>query len=147
MIRKYTNGAKLMPHLDHMETHIISAILNIGQKVWSRKAETFLPPLIQGGGAMASPDSRSQRQTAQHLLESWGNGGWSFYNHTYIITSHGTEVWYESASLVHARSKPLNGSSFENLFVHYMPRSKLWYKTDWNVKFGRPDPLITWDAL
>merc|ERR1719278_143671 len=47
-IRKYTNGAKLMPHLDHMETHIISAILNIGQKVWSRKAETFLPPLIQG---------------------------------------------------------------------------------------------------
>ena len=92
---------------------------------------------------MASPDSGSQRKTAQHLLESWGNGGWSFYNHTYIITSHGTEVWYESASLVHARSKPLNGSSFENLFVHYMPRSKLWYKTDWNVKFGRPDPLIT----
>ena len=53
------------------------------------------------------------------------------------------QVWYESASLVHARSKPLNGSAFENLFVHYMPRSKLWYKTDWNVKFGTPDPLIT----
>ena len=54
-----------------------------------------------------------------------------------------TQVWYESASLVHARSKPLNGSAFENLFVHYMPRAKLWYKTDWNVKFGRPDPHIT----
>jgi hypothetical protein len=33
MIRKYTNGAKLMPHLDHMETHVISAILNIAQQV------------------------------------------------------------------------------------------------------------------
>ena len=35
-IRKYTNGAKLMPHLDHMETHVISAILNIAQQVTNK---------------------------------------------------------------------------------------------------------------
>jgi len=63
--------------------------------------------------------------------------------HHKIYLKPGEMVWYESASLVHARSKPLNGSAFENLFVHYMPRAKLWYKTDWNVKFGRPDPHIT----
>ena len=37
-IRKYTHGAKLMPHLDHMETHVISAILNIAQKVTNHKS-------------------------------------------------------------------------------------------------------------
>jgi len=113
-IRKYTNGAKLMPHLDHMETHVISAILNIAQQVdepW---------PL--------------------QILDHDGK-------HHNIYLKPGEMVWYESASLVHARSKPLNGSAFENLFVHYMPRSKLWYKTDWSVNFGTPDPLITLEDL
>ena len=145
MIRKYTNGAKLMPHLDHMETHIISAILNIAQKVWSRKPFSHLWYKVEEPWPLQILD-HSGKQHNIYLNPGEMVGG-LFYNHTYIITSHGTEVWYESASLVHARSKPLNGSSFENLFVHYMPRSKLWYKTDWNVKFGRPDPLITWDAL
>ena len=30
-IRKYTRGAKLAAHVDHLETHVISAILNIKQ--------------------------------------------------------------------------------------------------------------------
>ena len=30
-IRKYTRGAKLAAHVDHMETHVISAIMNITQ--------------------------------------------------------------------------------------------------------------------
>jgi len=129
-IRKYTNGAKLMPHLDHMETHVISAILNIAQQVeepWplqivdhdGKHHKIYLKP-----GEMASAP-KLKRRTMDWL----------------------TQVWYESASLVHARSKPLNGSAFENLFVHYMPRAKLWYKTDWNVKFGRPDPHITIEDL
>ena len=31
-IRRYSSGAWLASHLDKMETHVISAILNIGQK-------------------------------------------------------------------------------------------------------------------
>ena len=55
LIRKYSNGAKLMPHLDHMETHVISAILNIAQQVQS----TVLNPpfFVQGGGTMAPSNS------------------------------------------------------------------------------------------
>merc|ERR1719411_2058261 len=55
-IRRYTRGAWLLGHLDHLRTHVVSAIL------------------------------------------------------------------------VHARAKPLNGSYFENIFVHYMPRSRAWFK-------------------
>jgi len=113
-IRKYTHGAKLMPHLDHMETHVISAILNIAQQV--------------------------EEPWPLQILDHNGN-------HHNIYLKPGEMVWYESASLVHARSRPLNGSAFENLFVHYMPRSKLWYKTDWSIKFGMPDPLITIEDL
>ena len=45
---------------------------------------------------------------------------------------------YESAKQVHARAVPLNGSYFENLFVHYMPRSQDWYKSDYNAHYDRP---------
>lgn len=113
-IRKYTRGAKLMPHLDHMETHVISAILNIRQEV----EEPWPLQIVDHDGHQHS-----------------------------VILKPGEMVWYESASLVHARSKPLNGSSFENLFVHYMPRSKLWYRTDWGLKFGRADPILRLEDL
>ena len=32
-IRKYTRGATLAGHLDHMKSHVVSAILNIAQAV------------------------------------------------------------------------------------------------------------------
>lgn len=32
-LRKYTRSATLGAHLDHMKTHVVSAILNINQKV------------------------------------------------------------------------------------------------------------------
>jgi hypothetical protein len=30
-IRKYTRGAYLLSHLDHLKTHVVSAILNVAQ--------------------------------------------------------------------------------------------------------------------
>jgi hypothetical protein len=47
-----------------------------------------------------------------------------------VLLKPGEMVWYESARLVHARMKPLKGRSFENIFVHYMPRSLAWYSED-----------------
>ena len=64
-----------------------------------------------------------------------------------IILKAGEMVWYESASLIHGRVKPLNGSYFENLFVHYMPRSQAWYHTDWNLDYGDPVKNITLEVL
>ena len=39
---------------------------------------------------------------------------------------------------VHARATPLNDSSFENIFVHYMPFSNEWYKTPVNSYLRKP---------
>jgi len=96
-LRKYTRGATLLSHLDHLETHVVSAILNIAQDV----------------------DEDWPLQIMDH------NG-----NPHEIILAPGQMIWYESAKLVHARIKPLKGKSFENMFVHYMPRSLKWYTRD-----------------
>ena len=42
---------------------------------------------------------------------------------------------YESARLVHGRMQPLKGKYFENMFVHYMPRSEFWYKDDFTLSY------------
>merc|ERR1719319_376304 len=56
-------------------------------------------------------------------------------------------VWYESARLVHGRVKPLKGKYFENIFIHYMPRSMLWYKSDYNLEYGPPVKNISLEDL
>merc|ERR1711892_304366 len=113
-IRKYTRGAWLMGHLDHLKSHVISAILNVKQDV----DEDWPLQIFDHGGKLHE-----------------------------IILKAGEMVWYESASLIHGRVKPLNGSYFENLFVHYMPRSQAWYKTDWNLDYGDPVKNITLEVL
>lgn len=84
-----------MGHVDHLKSHVVSAILNIRQKV----DEDWLLQIFDHEG---KPHS---------------------------LTVHpGDMVWYESASLEHGRVFPLNGSYYENMFVHYMPRSQKWFK-------------------
>lgn len=113
-IRKYTRGAWLMGHLDHLKSHVISAILNIKQDV----DEDWPLQIFDHSGQLHE-----------------------------IILKQGEMVWYESASLVHGRVKPLNGSYFENLFVHYMPRSQAWYNTDWSLDFGEAVTNITLEVI
>lgn len=113
-IRKYTRGAWLMGHLDHLKSHVISAILNIKQDV----DEDWPLQIFDHSGKLHE-----------------------------ITLKAGEMVWYESASLVHGRVKPLNGSYFENLFVHYMPRSQAWYGTDWSLDFGEAVTNITLEVM
>lgn len=103
-----------MGHLDHLKSHVISAILNIKQDV----KEDWPLQIFDHSGKMHE-----------------------------ILLKPGEMVWYESASLVHGRVKPLNGSYFENLFVHYMPRSQAWYGTDWSLDFGEAVTNITVEVL
>lgn len=113
-IRKYTRGAWLMGHLDHLKSHVISAILNIKQDV----DEDWPLQIFDHSGHLHS-----------------------------VLLKPGEMVWYESARLVHGRVKPLNGSYFENLFVHYMPRSQAWYNNDWGLDFGEAVKNITLEVL
>ena len=44
--------------------------------------------------------------------------------------SPGDLLWYESASVIHGRQWPLNGRSYDNLFVHFKPRGiHSWYRS------------------
>ena len=113
-LRKYKRGATLTAHLDHMKTHVISAILNINQKV----------------------DSDWPLQIFDH----------SGKLHS-IHLKPGQMIWYESAKLVHGRALPLNGTYFENIFVHFMPTSQYWYEHDYQLTFGEPVKQITVEDL
>ena len=49
---------------------------------------------------------------------------------------------------MHGRGIALNGSYYENIFVHFKPRSAVagkWYKHDYNHAFGRP--VVEWSSL
>lgn len=113
-IRKYTRGATLAQHVDHLRTHVISAILNIKQDV-----------------------------DEDWPLQIYDHDG-RLHN---IFLKPGEMIWYESAKLVHARAVPLNGSYFENIFVHYMPRAQQWYQSDYNANYARPTKLYTLEDL
>ena len=86
-IRKYTRGAIMLGHVDHLINHVVSAILNIKQDV-------------------DSPWPLQIYDNDDNLHE--------------IFLEPGEMILYESAKLIHGRAKPLNGSSYENYFVHYM---------------------------
>ena len=51
---------------------------------------------------------------------------------------------------MHGRTIPLNGSSFENIFVHYMPAAATrghWYNSDFFLSFGEPMKEYTLENL
>ena len=95
---------------------------------------------------MALTDCWSWWQTSQCILKTRRNDLVSD-----SLCSNSLFLWklcrYESAKQVHARAVPLNGSYFENLFVHYMPRSQDWYKSDYNAHYARPVKYYTLEDL
>ena len=113
-LRKYKRGATLAAHLDHMNTHVVSAILNIKQQV----------------------DSDWPLQIYDHSGQ--------LHN---VHLKPGEMIWYESAKLTHGRVVPLNGSYFENIFVHFMPASKYRFSHDFQITFGEPLKAITLEDL
>ena len=101
MTRRYTNGSWLASHLDRFSTHVISAILNIGQvcQAWQLQ---------------------SRYQSSQAVEEDWplyilDNSG---APHS-VLLQPGDMLWYESARAVHGRPRHFKGEYFDNLFIHY----------------------------
>ncbi|XP_023323633.1 uncharacterized protein LOC111697758 [Eurytemora carolleeae] len=87
-VRRYKHGARLALHVDKIETHIISVILNLSQNV-STPWDLFI--------------LNSDREVNRILLHP------------------GEMILFESARLPHGRQDPLDGESYDNLFLHFRP--------------------------
>ena len=89
-IREYTDGAILEKHVDRYATHVLSAIINVGQinmkEPWALSVENRILSPVD-----------------------------IFFENGFDV------VLYESASLVHGRTKPLQGEVYANYFVHFAP--------------------------
>jgi hypothetical protein len=88
-IRTYLRNATLAPHRDKDVTHIVSAILNVAQKVdepWALQME---------------PEADQKEDWRECFMEP------------------GDLLFYESNRLMHARMKPLNGDAYSGVFVHF----------------------------
>ena len=67
-IRKYTRGAYLLSHLDHLKTHVVSAILNVAQVTTNSYYKVHawcLPPL--------TPESSQDPHGLRHFECGSGN--------------------------------------------------------------------------
>jgi len=89
-VRKYTNGSVLRMHVDTVQTHVVSAIINVDQEV-----DKDWPLIIL--------DHDENERT--------------------VIMEPGDMLLYESAKLLHGRPEPFLGKRYENIFIHYKPRT------------------------
>ena len=93
-IRRYKAGSWLATHLDRIDTHVISVIINVAQsKAW---------PLVI-----------SDHEDNVHK----------------ISLSPGEMLLYESAKLPHGRPYTFTGEFFDNIFVHFKPQTKAWWRS------------------
>ena len=87
-VRTYQRDSYLHLHVDTVNTHVISGIINVNQSVGS----AWPLEILDHDGKLHS-----------------------------VTMEPGDLVFYESARLLHGRPHPLDGDSYANVFVHYMP--------------------------
>ena len=102
-IRIYNSGSVLRHHLDRVETHVISAILQVAQG-----------------------DSGSVGERTGWPLELITSDG----KRLNVSLDPGDMVLYESATLIHGRPYAFTGKSFANVFVHFKPTPDWGYSRD-----------------
>jgi hypothetical protein len=107
-IRRYVNNSVLQAHVDVVSTHVISAILNVGQDV----IDDWPLQILDHAGRMHE-----------------------------VVMAAGEMVLYESAKNVHGRLRPFNGNFFDNMFVHFRP------KTGWEKFSGVPNGDLVSDHV
>ena len=101
-IRRYSRGSWLATHVDKMETHVVSVIINVAQK-----------------GGEPWPLIIADHQGGVHRVR----------------LSPGQMLLYESARLAHGRPSVLTGQYYDNIFVHYKPRSRSWWRVGGGVRW------------
>jgi hypothetical protein len=114
-MRRYETGARLVSHVDREQTHALSLIINIAQ------------------GRYFERNKLNTSDTATPL-EPWKV---EIYDHAKrlheIEMEEGDIVYYESASCLHGRNRPLKDAYYVNVFSHYRPIGD----PNW---FSKPNP-------
>ena len=112
-IREYYRGNVLRMHVDRVETHVISAILQVDQ------------------------DLRGDDDTP---ADDWALVVIDFSGRRHNVTLRpGEMLLYESATLIHGRPRAFKGRRFANCFLHYKPTSD-WH---WERKIVESRSVIT----
>ena len=97
-IRRYKAGSWLATHLDRIDTHVISVIINVAQA-----------GVKAGGWPLVIADHQGEAHR--------------------VSLRPGEMLLYESAKLPHGRPETFSGEYFDNIFVHFKPRSKAWWRS------------------
>ena len=132
------NMSTLIAHVDQIRTHVISVIMNIGQDVeedWplfimNNKGEENMINLAPGPMVFYE----SARLMLCPLFSICGCGLLSFVIPIYDFFLR----------LVHGRQRPLRGSFYDNIFIHYQPKG-LWYTS--NIQPDDPVSKISAEAV
>merc|ERR1712216_33765 len=100
-MRLYRKNSKLHMHVDRRETHVLSAILEVGYLGWSQS------------------DMDEGRDHAENWpLEIIDHQ--SGMNH--VANRRGQMIFYESATCPHGRSGEYPGRESANVFIHFRPQ-------------------------
>lgn len=109
-LRLYRKNSKLHMHVDRRETHVLSAILEIGHLGWSS------PDTDEGIGHTEHwPLEIMDHQSGMHHVES----------------RPGQLILYESATCPHGRPAKYPGREMANIFIHFRPEG---WPEDYEVK-------------
>lgn len=90
--RTYREGSSLLPHVDRVQTHALSAIVHISSR--DMREEWHLEVL---------PHERD------------------FVHRINMSSPDNDVVLYESATIPHGRPAALNGAEYTNIFIHFRP--------------------------
>jgi len=103
-LRLYKRGSMLINHIDRMDTHLASAVLQVSQH-----------NIDEGGGwpleVLVPPTCVDTEEAPCHRAE--------------VYMQPGEMVLYEGARIMHGRPMRLRGEAFGNVFTHFAP-------IDWN---------------
>ena len=108
-------------------THVISAILNVGQDVeedWPLFVK--VKHLFVWLNDLAAKPLFIWKMIKRIVSISLSLKDHDGEDHS-IMMSPGDIIWYESASVIHGRPYPLRGRSYDNVFAHFKPRGNSWY--------------------
>jgi len=110
-MRIYRRGSVLATHMDRMETHLVSAILQVNQTT------------DKNGGWPLDVYHPHQLGVKEVYLQP------------------GEMLLYEGARLVHGRPMRFKGESFSNIFTHFIPPSWRGINEDWRNPHFRKEEL------
>jgi len=117
-LREYKRGSMLINHVDRMDTHIASAVIQVEQR-----------DIDEGGG-----------WPLEVLLPAGCTNSEGECHRTEIYMQPGEMALYEGAKIMHGRPMRLRGEAFGNIFSHFAPIDWFGPNTEPRKKRRRKSP-------